>query len=138
MPALLQALDRYPYGCTEQTVSRALPLLTVNRLAALDKLGLDGEADARVRQAIERVLARQNSAGDFGLWSPEGASDTWLNAYVVDFLTRARERGFSVPQTAFASALDRLRNAVANTTEVGRAAWTSPTRPTCSPATAAR
>ena len=129
VPALLQALDRYPYGCTEQTVSRALPLLYVDRLAArgqpgfgksgLDALGLDDKPDERVRQAIERVLARQNSAGDFGLWSTDGQSDTWLNAYVADFLTRARERGFAVPQTAFASALDRLRNAVANTTEVG-------------------
>ena len=26
-PALLQALDRYPYGCSEQVVSRAMPLL---------------------------------------------------------------------------------------------------------------
>ncbi|MCJ2045449.1 alpha-2-macroglobulin family protein [Methylobacterium sp. J-078] len=119
VPALLQSLDRYPYGCSEQTVSRAMPLLYVNRLAALDKLGLDTQADERVRQAIERVLGRQNGAGDFGLWSTDGASDTWLNAYVTDFLTRARERGFAVPQTAFANALDRLRNAVANTTEVG-------------------
>ena len=31
VPALLQALDRYPYGCSEQIVSRALPLLYVNR-----------------------------------------------------------------------------------------------------------
>ncbi|WP_082508040.1 alpha-2-macroglobulin family protein [Methylobacterium sp. Leaf113] len=123
VPALLQALDRYPYGCSEQTVSRAMPLLYVNRLAAQDSLGQDplglDKADERVRQAIERVLSRQNAAGDFGLWSTDGASDTWLNAYVTDFLTRARERSFAVPQIAFASALDRLRNAVANTTEVG-------------------
>ncbi|NEU10789.1 alpha-2-macroglobulin family protein [Methylobacterium sp. BTF04] len=118
VPALLQALDRYPYGCSEQTVSRAMPLLYVNRLASLDKLGLDDQVDERVRAAIERVLARQNSSGDFGLWSTDGSSDTWLNAYVTDFLTRARERGFAVPQTAFSNALDRLRNTVANTTEV--------------------
>ena len=118
VPALLQALDHYPYGCSEQTVSRAMPLLYVNRLAAMDRLGLDDKADERVREAIDRVLARQNSAGDFGLWGTDWSSDTWLNAYVTDFLTRARERGFSVPQVAFTSALDRLRNAVANTTEV--------------------
>ena len=34
VPGLLQALDRYPYGCSEQIVSRAMPLLYVNRLAA--------------------------------------------------------------------------------------------------------
>ncbi|KQT19321.1 alpha-2-macroglobulin [Methylobacterium sp. Leaf399] len=118
VPALLQALDRYPYGCSEQTVSRAMPLLYVNKLAALDRLGLDDKADERVREAIDRVLARQNASGDFGLWTSDWSSDTWLNAYVTDFLTRARERGFAVPQTAFSNALDRLRNTVANTTEV--------------------
>ena len=65
VPALLQALDRYPYGCSEQTVSRAMPLLYVNRLAALDQLGLDDKADERVREAIDRVLPRQDSNGRF-------------------------------------------------------------------------
>ena len=116
--ALLQALDRYPYGCSEQIVSRAMPLLYVNKLAAMDKLALDDKADERIREAIERVLSRQDSSGDFGLWSTQGANDLWLSAYVTDFLTRARERNFAVPQTAFNQALDRLRNAVANTTEV--------------------
>ncbi|WP_342108805.1 alpha-2-macroglobulin [Methylobacterium sp. SI9] len=116
--ALLQALDRYPYGCSEQVVSRAMPLLYVNKLASLEKLALDAGADDRVRESIERLLARQDSSGDFGLWSAQGSSDLWLDAYVTDFLTRARERGFAVPQKAFAQALDYLRNAVANAAEV--------------------
>ena len=62
------------------------------------------------------MLARQDSNGAFGLWSV-GGDDIWLDAYVTDFLTRARERGFAVPQLAFNLALDRLRNFVANTTE---------------------
>ena len=117
VPGLLKALDRYPYGCTEQVVSRALPLLYVNRLAEEENLSLDDKADERVRRAIERILARQDSNGSFGLWSV-GGDDLWLDAYVGDFLTRAREQGFAVPQVAFNLALDRLRNFVANTTQV--------------------
>ncbi|MBN9060850.1 MAG: alpha-2-macroglobulin family protein [Rhizobiales bacterium] len=113
VPALLTALDRYPYGCTEQTVSRALPLLYVNRLATQEQLALDEKADERVRDSIDRVLARQSSNGTFGLWSV-GGDDIWLDAFVSDFLTRARERNFAVPQLAFDLALDRLRNYVAN------------------------
>jgi uncharacterized protein YfaS (alpha-2-macroglobulin family) len=45
------------------------------------------------------------------LWSP-GGDDAWLDAYVTDFLTRARARGFSVPDDQFKLALDRLRNYV--------------------------
>lgn len=117
VPALLRALDRYPYGCTEQVVSRALPLLYVNKLAAEERLDLDGNADERIRTSIDRVLTRQDSNGSFGLWGPTGGDHVWLDAYVADFLTRARERGFTVPAKAFDLALDRLRNHVANTTE---------------------
>ncbi|MFA6967712.1 alpha-2-macroglobulin [Bosea sp. (in: a-proteobacteria)] len=117
VPALLKALDRYPYGCTEQTVSRALPLLAVNKLASLENLALDANADERVQNAIERVLARQGANGSFGLWGV-GGDDLWLDAFTADFLTRARERQFAVPQTAFNLALDRLRNQVVNTGEI--------------------
>jgi uncharacterized protein YfaS (alpha-2-macroglobulin family) len=116
VPGLLQALDRYPYGCSEQIVSRAMPLLYVNRLAGRAALSLDDQADERVRGAIERLLARQDPTGAFGLWSI-GDGDVWLNAYVTDFLTRARERGFAVPPQAFGLALDNLRNFVANATD---------------------
>ncbi|PWB60389.1 MAG: alpha-2-macroglobulin [Bradyrhizobiaceae bacterium] len=110
--SLLKALDRYPFGCTEQITSRALPLLYVNELAAEAHLALDVAVDQRVRDAIDRLLARQGSNGSFGLWSA-GGDDAWLDAYVTDFLTRAREKGFTVPDVAFRHALDRLRNYVA-------------------------
>ena len=114
--ALLKSLDRYPFGCSEQITSRALPLLYVNELATEAHLALDGSIDQRIRDAIERVLARQASNGSFGLWGL-GGEDAWLDAYVTDFLTRARERGFAVPDTAFKLALDRLRNFVGNAPE---------------------
>ncbi|TMJ01071.1 MAG: alpha-2-macroglobulin family protein [Alphaproteobacteria bacterium] len=110
--ALLKALDRYPFGCSEQTTSRALPLLYVNELASESHLSLDIAIDDRIKGAIERLLARQGSNGSFGLWAP-GGGDMWLDAYVTDFLTRARERNFAVPDVAFRLALDNLRNHVA-------------------------
>jgi alpha-2-macroglobulin len=113
---ILQALDRYPYGCSEQITSRAMPLLYVNELAAGAHLALDADVDQRIKDAIERLLARQGSNGSFGLWS-SGGDDAWLDAYVTDFLTRAREKGFAVPDVLFKSALDRIRNSVVNASE---------------------
>lgn len=113
VPALLKQLDRYPYGCSEQIVSRAMPLLYVNRLAREEHLALDEAVDKRIREAIEKVLTRQDSTGSFGLWAV-GGDDVWLDAFVTDFLTRAREKGFEVPKVAFDLALDRLRNYLAN------------------------
>jgi uncharacterized protein YfaS (alpha-2-macroglobulin family) len=76
----------------------------------------DTEIDQRIRDAIDRLLARQGSDGSFGLWSV-GGEDAWLDAYVTDFLTRARERGFVVPDVAFRQAIDHLRNFVATAPE---------------------
>src|SRR5262249_16541664 len=56
---LLKSLDRYPFGCSEQITSRALPLLYVNELASEQHLALDSAVDQRIRDAIERLLARQ-------------------------------------------------------------------------------
>ena len=109
---LLNALDHYPFGCSEQIASRAMAMLYVNELASQARLAPDGEIDQRIKDAIPRLLARQDSNGSFGLWSV-GGNDPWLDAYVTDFLTRARERGFDVPATAYTLAVDRLRNYVA-------------------------
>lgn len=114
--ALLKALDRYPFGCSEQITSRALPLLYVNDLASEAHLAFDGAVDQRIKDAIERLLARQGSNGSFGLWSV-GGEDAWLDSYVTDFLTRARERGFPIPDVAFRLAVDRLRNFVGTSPE---------------------
>ncbi|MDI1346024.1 MAG: alpha-2-macroglobulin [Pseudolabrys sp.] len=109
---LLNELDRYPFGCSEQITSRAVAMLYVNELAAQARLAPDGEIDTRIKDAIARLTARQGSNGSFGLWSV-GGEDPWLDAYVTDFLTRAREKKFEVPAVAFQLAIDRLRNFVA-------------------------
>ena len=124
VPALLQALDRYPYGCSEQTVSRALPLLYVNKLAATEALAQDDTLEQKVKDAIDKVLSRQDTNGSFGLWAAGGTEDLWLSSFVMDFLTRARETNYEVPAKAFGVGLDYLRNNVTNATEVDTA--TSP------------
>lgn len=111
VPSLLMTLDRYPYGCAEQTTSRALPLLYVSELAANAGMSDDPELRQRIQDAIYRVLNNQSSSGSFGLWGP-GSGDLWLDAYVTDFLTRAREKNYDVPREAMSSALENLQNAI--------------------------
>lgn len=112
LPGLVHALDKYPYGCSEQLTSRALPLVYLDDviLAA----GLAGEAPVheRVQKAIDALLVNQGSDGSFGLWGP-GSEDLWLNAYVTDFLTRAKEKGYTIPPVAYDMAVTNLKNRVA-------------------------
>lgn len=111
----LARLARYPYGCTEQLTSGALPLLYLPELAAL--AGTDaGDSDQQVQKAIAQILTRQGSNGGFGLWSAD-SGDLWLEAYVTDFLSRARAAGYAVPDTAFRQAIDNLRNRANYATE---------------------
>lgn len=110
--ALLMSLDRYPYGCAEQTTSRALPLLYLSEMSRGTGLVEDEAVTKRVREAVYRVLSYQSSTGSFGLWSP-GSGDLWLDAYVTDFLTRAREQKYDVPDQALVQALDNLQNSLA-------------------------
>ncbi|MDQ2703979.1 MAG: alpha-2-macroglobulin family protein, partial [Pseudomonadota bacterium] len=112
VPSMLMTLDRYPYGCAEQTTSRALPLLYVSELAAGAGMKDEPELKERIQDAIWRVLNYQSSSGSFGLWSP-GSGDLWLDAYVSDFLTRAREKGYNVPAQAMSQALSNLQNSLA-------------------------
>lgn len=112
VPKLLLSLDRYPYGCAEQVSSRALPLLYLNEVAERIGLGTDGELDQRVKDAIANILSKQTSSGGFGLWGPYSGSDMWLDAYVTDFLIRAKAEGYAVPDQAMEMALDNLSNQV--------------------------
>lgn len=117
LPSLLMTLDRYPYGCAEQTVSRALPLLYVGELSSATGLENDPGLRERVEKAIARVMTFQTSTGSFGLWGP-GYGDLWLDAYITDFLTRAREADFDVPVQGMKSALDNLQNQLSYATDV--------------------
>jgi len=76
--------------------------------------GLAGDESVkeRVDKAIAQLVARQSSSGGFGLWSV-GSGDLWLDAYVTDFIGRAREKGYDVPAEPFGLALDNLKNQLA-------------------------
>ncbi|MFC2966965.1 alpha-2-macroglobulin family protein [Acidimangrovimonas pyrenivorans] len=110
-PGLLETLNRYPYGCTEQLTSKALPLLYFEDVAKVMGLGTRADLRKRIETAVTAVLTNQSSNGAFGLWRP-GSGDLWLDAYVTDFLSRARAQGFKVPDVAFRAALDNLRNQI--------------------------
>ena len=105
----LQALSVYPYGCTEQTASTAMPLLFVNQLGGIQGLS-DEQRRARIDLAIKRLVARQDAQGAFGLWRVnDGNSSPWLQVYVTEFLLLAKENGQAVPQDALDRALPAVR-----------------------------
>ncbi|MDN5938002.1 MAG: alpha-2-macroglobulin family protein, partial [Salinisphaera sp.] len=112
LAGVVKGLLGYPYGCLEQTVSRALPLLYLDT-ATLDALGLEpiprDKRVARVREAIARVAGMQLHGGGFALWPGDYQADPWLSAYATDFLLRALAAGYAVPQPVLDTALENLQ-----------------------------
>jgi len=130
----LPYLIDYPYGCTEQTMSRFLPSVIVSR--TLESLGLhrrqiagrvfggiepgsgsathpDGERDlARlddmVRSGLKRLYDFQHADGGWGWWK-EGDSDHFMTAYVVWGLGLARDAGVKIDDNAIRRGVEFLR-----------------------------
>jgi hypothetical protein len=100
VPGLLRWLDKYPYGCIEQTTSRAMPLLYFNDLAPLAGLPKDKALHDRIQEAVDNVLDMQNFAGNFGMWGPGTDADNWISVFALDFLYQAKQKGFVVPNEA--------------------------------------
>jgi uncharacterized protein YfaS (alpha-2-macroglobulin family) len=104
---LADSLSRYPYGCTEQLVSAAYPLIYAQGLSTNPKLRV---VPAALNGAVSRLIDRQSQDGAFGLWRPGDAeADAWLGAFTTDFLVEARARGASVPDDALNRALSAMR-----------------------------
>ncbi|WP_022661764.1 alpha-2-macroglobulin family protein [Paucidesulfovibrio longus] len=103
----LRDLLRYPYGCAEQTVSRAFPLLRFGELAqalAPDLVGEKGPA-FMVQSALRRLSAMQTGDGGFGFWPGAYEADPWVSVYATHFLIEAKRAGFGVSEASYGPAL---------------------------------
>lgn len=120
LDALPYLID-YPYGCTEQTMSRFLPAAITAK--TLKDLGLKPESvmgklfggiereyankthtnnqqdlrklDDMVTKGLARLYDFQHSDGGWGWWK-DGESDHFMTAYVVWGMTLARDAGIEI------------------------------------------
>lgn len=132
LDALPYLID-YPYGCTEQTMSRFLPaVITAKTLrdlglkpeVAMSKIfgGVEAasatathpkgkhdlkELDALTKAGLERLYDFQHADGGWGWWK-EGESDHFMTSYVVWGMTMASQAGIEVKADAVKRAVDYL------------------------------
>jgi uncharacterized protein YfaS (alpha-2-macroglobulin family) len=95
----LEELVGYPYGCTEQTMSRMLPAVITAQVVS--QLGLEGppllaELPDIVAESYSRLARFQHWDGGWGWWESDD-SDLWMTAYVLEGLARGAQGGFPPP-----------------------------------------
>lgn len=121
MATALEQLVEYPYGCTEQTVSRLVPLLVLRDLSDAFQVPLVLAGEQRLssknipsvlQQAVDRVVANQSQDGGFGLWPTSSESQPWVTAYALWGLSEAERRGVLVPKDALDRAVKALEPAI--------------------------
>lgn len=100
VPKLVRDLLTYPYGCTEQTISAAMPWLLIDDETAKTfklKGDLAGQRADKIPAAISRLAGMRNATGAYSLWGGgTSARDVWITAYAASFLQSARAAGFTV------------------------------------------
>jgi alpha-2-macroglobulin len=115
VPGLLKWLDKYPYGCIEQTTSAAMPLLVFNDMADLAGLPKDQALREREQKAVNAVLDMQNPGGNFGMWGAGSDAEPWISAYALDFLMAAKDKGYIVPNDALRRGTAWLKRTASST-----------------------
>ncbi len=109
--AAVRGLIGYPYGCIEQTTSRAFPLVRLDDATAA-RFGLEPvpaeRRAAMLSDAFGRIAAMQTETGHFGSWPGDSWVNTQMTPYVTELLLDARDAGYTIPETVLTKALDRI------------------------------
>ncbi|PZA06961.1 MULTISPECIES: alpha-2-macroglobulin [unclassified Meiothermus] len=93
----LRYLAGYPYGCSEQTMSRFLPSVLAKRSggSALLPEEITANLDEMVEQGLARLYRFQHEDGGWGFWENDDSS-LFISAYVMGGLLEARAAGYRV------------------------------------------
>jgi uncharacterized protein YfaS (alpha-2-macroglobulin family) len=85
-------LEQYPFGCTEQLVSQAMPAVVLGKRPELGLSNAPRAPDA-YRRLLTELRARQNADGSFSYWPGDSSPSAYPSVYALHFLIEAQARG---------------------------------------------
>lgn len=112
-PVLQSYLDSFPHLCSEQLVSRALPLIVMSKRPEFGKID-PAFATERLHGVIAVLRTRQNAEGGIGLWRASVNADELASVHAIHTLLEARQRGISVPSDMLQKGMDYLQRLAAS------------------------
>ena len=119
LPQGLDYLDRYPYGCVEQTTSTLFPLIALGDIGKqLDPVRFETE---RMKQTIGtgimHLIEMQTPEGGLAMWPGETKTWPWGTVYAANFLVEARSAGYDVPDDFYGHTLAYVRRMLDQSTD---------------------
>ncbi|MBU1077915.1 MAG: alpha-2-macroglobulin, partial [Spirochaetes bacterium] len=105
-------LFEYPYGCLEQKISKAIPVVLSKRLILDMNLTeyKEGELDRLVKDVIKELPSFQSYNGGFCYWTSKYWDSPWLTAYAAYFLIKAQKEGYKIDEKILSRALNYLKD----------------------------
>ncbi|MBC8138218.1 MAG: hypothetical protein H8F28_20250, partial [Fibrella sp.] len=94
----IEYLVGFPYGCTEQTMSRFYPDLLVQEFGPLTNAQKQADLPRMVRDGVARLTRFQHSeSGGWGWWETD-KDDPFMTAYVLIGLSKARAQNYAIDE----------------------------------------
>lgn len=96
----LEYLTGYPYGCVEQTMSKAFPNAVIGRAfhqLGMGDPGLLNELRPKIDASVQRLYGFQHNDGGWGWWWDD-PTDAYQTAWVVLGLSLTKEAGYEVDE----------------------------------------
>lgn len=97
------SLIDYPYGCTEQTMSRLVPSIVAMQLNKKLSVPLTGgdkiKFDRVYTEAMAKLASYQHGDGGWGWWQDD-SSQPYLTSYVMEGMKLLQDTGYKVDTAA--------------------------------------
>jgi uncharacterized protein YfaS (alpha-2-macroglobulin family) len=106
---LAQYLADYPYYCSEQIVSRSIPLIMQSQHPEMKSSLSQAEVSQQLKNLLGVLRSRQNDSGAIGAWRSSPDADPFVTPYVVQYLLEAKAAGYSLPEGMLDEANGALR-----------------------------
>ena len=111
---LSQYLADYPYYCSEQIVSRSVPMILEGLHPEMKGSLSQAETSKKLKDMLAILRSRQNDSGAIGLWRSSPETDPFVTPYVVQYLLEAKAAGVALPAGMLEEANGALRVLAAN------------------------
>ncbi|MGA5657125.1 MG2 domain-containing protein [Rahnella contaminans] len=111
---LSQYLADYPYYCSEQIVSRSIPMILEGQHPEMKGSLSQADTSKKLKDMLAILRSRQNDSGAIGLWRSSPQTDPFVTPYVVQYLLEAKVAGVALPAGMLDEANAALRELAAS------------------------